>query len=100
MDLKDGEGFAIPFDIEIREFSKQNGTGGKYRIYTDARRLISKPKHHKNQLNVRNLLFEKKPRKNPNHHENHTINIELPNGDIKTINRLFIIKFNGKLVNP
>lgn len=99
MELKDKEGFAVPFDIELREFSKQNGTGGKYKIYTAARLLISKPKSPKNQNRHFNL-FDERARKNPNHRANHTRNIELANGEIKTINIRFIIKFNGKYVNP
>ena len=100
MELKDSEGYAVPFDIELREFSNQNKTGGKYKIYNDARLLITKPKHKHNFHRNQSIHFEEKVKKNPNHSENHTRNIELANGEIKTINRHFIIKFNGKKVNP
>lgn len=96
MDLKTPDGFAVPFDISVREFSAQSKSGGKLRYYNDARLLISKPKKH--GKNLMNLLAEKKSVRNPNHFENQTRNIELASGDIKKINIRFIIQFNGKEV--
>lgn len=99
MELKTPEGYAVPFDIEVREFSFQNKTGGKYRVYNDARLLISKPKTKTIKKNLLNNLFSKnKLWRNPNHFKNQTRNIELANGEIKKINIRFIIKFNGKNV--
>lgn len=100
MELKDRDGFAFPFDIEVREFSAQNKTGGKYKVYNGARLLVSKPKSKSIKKSLlQKTLHPDKSKKNPNHHENHTRNLELANGEIKTINIRFIIKFNGKLVN-
>lgn len=99
IELKDQDGFAVPFDIEVREFSAQNKTGGKYKTYNSARLLISKPKSKTVQKNLlAKLLSPLHAQKNPNHHENQTRNIELANGEIKTVNIRFIIKFNGKYV--
>lgn len=98
MDLKTPDGFAVPFDISVREFSAQNKSGGKLKFYNDARLLISKPKKNKSEKNLLHLLADKKPFRNPNHFENQTRNIELASGDIKKINIRFIIEFNGKKV--
>lgn len=99
MELKTAAGFAISFDIEVREFSAQSETGGKYKVYNDARLLISKPRTFKGKKNsLQKLFFEDKKVKNPSHFSNHTRNIELANGEIKKINIRFIIKFNGKKV--
>jgi len=100
MELKDPDGFAVPFDIEVREFSAQNKTGGKYKVYNGARLLVSKPKKNRIPgIPEAGVIYRDKSRKNPNHHDNQTRNIELANGEIKTINIRFIIKFNGKSVN-
>jgi len=91
---KDTEGNPVRFDLELREFSRQNKTGGKYKAYNEAC-LLSAAKKGKTG-NKR--YFEEKEKRNQNHWENRTRNIELANGDIKRINILYIIKFNGKKV--
>lgn len=91
---KDMDGNPLRFDIEIREFSRQNKTGGKYKVYNDAC-LLSVNKKGKTE---KKFFFKEKKKRNQHHWENRTRNIELPNGDIKRINILFIIKFNGKKV--
>lgn len=99
MDMKDENGYAVPFDIAVREFSAQNKTGGKYRVYNDARLLIAKPKTAPGEKDPALLLLRpEKARKNPNHFVNSSRNIELPNGEIKKINIRFIIKFNNQNV--
>lgn len=99
MELRDADGFAVAFDIEVREFSQQNKTGGKYRVYNDARLLIAKPSHKKHKKSLfEKVMVEAKASKNPNHFYNHTRNLELSNGEKKKINIRFIIKFNGKKV--
>lgn len=99
MDLKTPDGFAVPFDIEFRKYSAQSKTGGAYRVYNDARLLISKPTNKSLKKSALEKLFAPdKARKNPNHWENQTRNLELANGEIKKINIRFIVKFNGKNV--
>lgn len=75
----------IPFSIAVRTFNKQNGYGGKLQVYHGAT-LMQQPKDK--------IEFEK----NPKHWENRTRNIKLKNGEIKKINILFIIAYNGKEV--
>ena len=91
----DENGNAVPFDIEIREFSWQNKTGGKYKVYNDARLARNVRKKRREQSLKSKLLNDIKIRKNPNDYENFTRQIELPNGEIKTIHPLYIIKFNN-----
>ena len=74
----------IPFDIVVREFNKQNKSAGKLKEYNECK-LMQKGRFRKYV-------------KNPNHWENRTRNVKLPNGDIKTIHTIFIVKFNGKKV--
>jgi len=90
--LKDEEGNPVKFDVEIREFSRQNKTGGKYRVYNDACLLTAKSVKGKSGLQK---IIEDRTKKNPRHWENRTRNIELANGEIKKISTLFIIRFNG-----
>lgn len=99
MDMQDERGNSIPFDIQIREFSRQNKTGGKLKFYNDARKPKAKKGEVKQgQSGISKLFAPDVARKNPNHFENRTRNIELSNGLIKKINYLFIIKFNEKIV--
>lgn len=97
MHSKNSDGTPVHFDVEIREFSRQNKTGGKYKIYNDAKLLSQNKSSKKGIIKKYNYTNEKDKRKQ-NHWENRTRNLELANGEIKRINILFIIKFNGKNV--
>lgn len=79
----------VPFPIKVRSFSVQNKTGGSLNHYPNAT-LLQAPK----KKGIKRLKMET-PFKNPNHWENRTRNIKLENGEIKKINILFIIEFNG-----
>lgn len=98
MDAVDAAGNPLKFDLVVRSFSRQNKTGGKLNFYNG----VQKPKPKGGQKSVLNFLKKlhspTKARKNPNHFENRTRNIELENGEIRKVNLLFIIKFNGKYV--
>lgn len=72
----------VPFSIAVRSFNKQNNTGGKLIVYH----------------NVTLMQTAKSKKSVANHWENRTRNIKLPNGEIKKINILFIISYNGKKV--
>jgi len=77
------------FTLEVRTFNKYNKSGGKLVTYRNAE-LLRPPK--KKGL-VR--LSDPTPFKNPNHFKNRTRNIKLEDGEIKKINIIFIIRFNG-----
>ena len=96
MNATDPEGNPVRFDIEVREFSKQNRTGGKYKVYSEA--CLLRAEKRKGPKGKGLFLPENKERKNPGHFKNRSRNLELPSGDIKKINILFIIRFNGKNV--
>lgn len=99
MDLKMPNGDAVKFDIEVFTFNRNNKEGGKLKIYNDAKKCIAKVKNSTYKPSQLDKLMQvDKAKKNPNHFENRTRNIELPNGDIRTINILFIKKFNGQKV--
>jgi len=80
----------VRFDVSVREFNRQNKSGGTYRQYKNCM-LLQPAKNSQG----------KKPAdasKNPRHWENKTRNIKLENGEIKKINILYIITYNGKKV--
>lgn len=79
------------FTLEIRTFNRFNKSGGKTVIYRNAELL--KPPKKKGLIR----LSDPTPFKNPNHFENRTRNIKV-DGEIKKINVIFIIRFNGILV--
>lgn len=80
----------IPFSIKVRTFNLQNKTGGRVKDYPKAV-LLNPPK----KKGAKRLAMTT-PFKNPNHWENRTRNIKLPDGQIKKINILFIEEYNGK----
>lgn len=94
MEKKDTQGNAVPFDIEFRTFNSNNKSGGALKKYNAARLLIAKNKqavfnpmeHEYRQFRVR---------KNPNHWDNRTRNLETPSGQIRKVKILYITKFNG-----
>lgn len=99
MRQKDAEENPIPFSIEWRTFNKQNKMGGKLKVENNA--ILCMKNTSKTNI-VKSLQKEpiEKARKNPNHWSNKTRNIELSNGEVKTISILLITKFNGKTVVP
>lgn len=76
----------IPFDLKVRQYNRQNKTGGKIKTYKNVT-LLQQPKKS-----------EKEKIKDANHWQNKTRNIKLPNKKIEKINILFIIEFNNKKV--
>lgn len=91
----DSNGNAIPFDIEFRTFNRNNKMGGVLKKYQGAKLLIGKKLKGKPFIDAAHFYRQERARKNPNHWENKTRNIELPGGQIKKINILFITKFNN-----
>lgn len=84
LDMKklDNQKNPIAFSLAVRSFNKQNNTGGKLIVYH----------------NVTLMQTAKIKKSVANHWENRTRNIKLPNGEIKKINILFIVSYNGKEV--
>lgn len=85
----------ITFELEARTFNSNNKTGGRLVVYTSAKALQRKKlkgeifnpfEHDYRQFRVR---------RNPNHWDNRTRNIETKAGMIKKVKILYITKFNG-----
>jgi hypothetical protein len=94
----DANGLAVPFDIEFRTFNSQNKGGGGLKVYEGARLLIGKKLEGK-EFNPKSFFYRnERERKNPNHWQNRTRNIETPSGQIRKLNILYITKFNGNEV--
>jgi hypothetical protein len=101
---RDSKGMFVPFDISFRTFSKTTKKGGQLKVYegvkwlpsakpeTETTKVIYSPSYKEV---VAGLLTPVKENKDPNHFENRTRNIELPNGDIRKINIDFIILVNN-----
>jgi hypothetical protein len=90
----DEKGDALPFDIEFRTYNN-NKMGGVLKRYERAKLLIGKKLKGKPFVDAEYFYRKQRVRKNPNHFDNRTRNIELPGGQIKKINILFITKFNN-----
>lgn len=91
----DAKGNAVPFDIEFRTYNRNNGMGGVLKKYERVKLLIPKKLKGKPFIDAQHFYRPVRVRKNPNHFENRTRNIELTGGQIKKINILFITKFNN-----
>lgn len=74
----------VPFNLKVREFNRQNKSAGRIKEYRAAT-LMQKGRFSDYE-------------KNPNHWNNRTRNIKLPDGSIKKIHLIFIDSFNGKKV--
>lgn len=95
MKKTDVKGDAVPFDIEFRTFNRNNKMGGVLKKYEKAKLLIGKKLKGKPFIDAEYFYRLQRVRKNPNHFDNRTRNIELTGGQIKKINILFITKFNN-----
>lgn len=96
MEKVDSLGNAVPFTIHYRTYNQNNKTGGRHIVYENVKLLI-KPKAKKENKFIpeQHLFRQHRVRKNPNHWDNKTRNIETPAGMIKSIKILYITKFNG-----
>lgn len=102
---RDSKGMFVPFDISFRTFSKTTKKGGQLKVYEGVKWLPSaKPDTDETTKVIYSpsykevvaaLLAPVKANKDPNHFENRTRNIELPNGDIRKINIDYIILVNN-----
>lgn len=90
----DTNGLAIPFDVEFRTFNRNNKMGGVLKKYEKVKLLIPKKMKGKPFIDAEHFFRKRRERKNPNHYENTTRNIELVSGHIKKFNFRYITKFN------
>lgn len=95
---KDSSGNAIPFSIEFRTFNRNNKMGGVLKKYDGAKLLVGKKLEGKPFVAAEHFYRTERVRKNPNHYENTTRNIETATGRIVKLNFRYITKFNGKEV--
>lgn len=91
----DVQGNAVVFDIEFRTRNKNNNTGGILKKYERAKLLIGTKQKGKPFIDAEHFYRAERVRKNPNHFENATRNIELESGRIIKFNFRYITKFNG-----
>jgi len=95
----DPNGRAVPFSISFRTLNRQSKTGGRLKEYPEAKLVIKE--ENKKSDSIASLRYPKRQvtiRRRPNHWDNKTRNIKLPNGEIKKILINHIITFNGKKV--
>lgn len=100
MKLKTPTGDPVTFDIAYRTYNVKTRQGGTMKYYNDAKLVVEKDYTKSFLTENEKMLLPDRIRKNPNHQENRTINIELANGDKKTIRLDGIIKFNDIHVMP
>lgn len=89
------KGEPIPFDIEVRTFNKYNSSGGSYKIYKNVTLLVGEKLKGKAFIQVEHFFRKEKARKNPNHWDNATRNIQVKPGVVRKIHIRYIIKING-----
>ncbi len=96
IDATDHNGSAIPFDISFRSLNRQSKTGGKLYEYKQVIKYVKVKSKNPNYLAIAQSSTKRK--RNPNHFENRTRNVQLQNGDIRTIHIRLIISINGQKV--
>jgi len=98
MRRRDSYGGLIHFNIAFRTFSATTKKGGKLKKIDGAIYMYPANPDADKPINIYNLLEPVLTAKNPNHFENRTRNIQLPNGDIRKVNIDFIISINDHKV--
>lgn len=99
IDLKDKDGYPVPFDISFRTLQRNSKTGGRLVAYKGATHLTSLPKKKlSNQQIVDDLQRPERTKRNPNHFTNRTRNIKKPNGEIAKVHIRLIVSINNQNV--
>lgn len=83
-------------DIQFVKLDKKAKTGGQIRVYPKAKmyNLPKQPDKRKNPSQRAVLPIARNP-----HHDTHgTINLQLPNRQVRTVHVKLITRFNGKKV--
>ena len=94
MERVNEKGEAVPFDMEVWTYNRHNKSGGDLKKYTGAKLLIPKKMKGKIFVVAEHQFREDKKRKNPNHWQNATRNIETQSDMVRKINIRLIKKFN------
>jgi hypothetical protein len=81
------------FSVKFRTFNRMNKSGGRLIEIHSVKLLTKKEVKEKALVNKDSLV-----KKNPNHYDNRTRNLLLPNNEIRKVNILFITEFNGEKV--
>lgn len=95
----DKDGRAVHFSISFRTLNKSSHKGGRLVSYPVAKLVIKEENPKADSTHA--LRYYKKQvtiRRRPNHWDNKTRNIKLPDGKIRKIHINHIIEFNGKKV--
>lgn len=98
MRRRDTTGRLIHFNITFRTFSATTRRGGKLKQIDGAIYMYPANPDADKPINIYNLLDPVTSAKNPNHFENRTRNIQLPDGKIRKVNIDFIISINDHKV--
>jgi hypothetical protein len=100
INLKDKKGNSFPFDADVYTYNKNSKKGGVLKHYKSVKLLAWEKQERTLQGLTKSASTEVRATKNPNHFQNRTRNIELPNGEIKKIHLRLIDSINGKKVLP
>lgn len=93
------DGSAFPFDVSVRTLNRNSKTGGKLINYKGAKLLINENSKNKTGSKLLdNVLVAETVKRNPNHWENRTRNILLPNGEKRKLRFRLIIDINNQKV--
>lgn len=97
---KDKLGNSFPFDADVYTYNKNSKKGGVLKSYQNVKLLAWEKQERTLQGLTKQATAEVKTTRNPNHFQNRTRNIELPNGDIRKIHLRLIDSINGQKVLP
>ena len=100
MKTPDKDGQAVPFSIKVRTLNRFSKKGGKLNTYPEARLVMKEKQERITSVNALRSMAPRvlKERKKPNHFDNKTRNIRMPDGQKRKIHIRYIIEFNGKKV--
>lgn len=99
IEKKDDRGYPVPFNISFRTLQRNSKTGGSLKTVNHATILASIPKQNiTNSELLKQLQMPVKNRKNPNHYENRTRNLQKPNKEVFKVHIRYIVSINNKKV--
>ena len=95
IDRVDKEGRPYPF----RTLQKNSKTGGRLVTYKGVKKYVPQKFQKSKASQLKDVQELPGIKRNPNHFENRTRNLELQNGDIKKVKIRHIISLNGKIMH-
>lgn len=98
IDRQDKQGKSIPFDLTFRSLQRNSKSGGKLYEYNQVKKYRKEKFKHSEAALKTSAETSVRFKKEPNHFENRTRNLELQNGDIKKIHIRLMISINGKQI--